>query len=60
MQDALASLGHQRLSGVRREVYMFALVAALSLNYYYMQVMVEIYSLPSTVVFLPHRFGLPS
>ena len=60
MQHALASLGHKRFLGVRREIYMFALVGALSLNYYYMQVMVEIYSLPSTVVFLPHRFGLPS
>ncbi len=60
MQDALANPGPKRFPGVRREIYMCAVVAALSLNYYYMQVMVEIYTLPSTVVFLPHRFGLPS
>jgi len=39
--------------GVGREIYMFAVLVALYLNYYFMQVIVEIDSLPSIVVFIP-------
>lgn len=40
--------------GVGREVYMFAVMAAAYGNYYFMEVMVEIASLPSVVVFVAH------
>jgi hypothetical protein len=40
--------------GVAREIYMFAVMAAAYGNYYFMQVMVEMDSLPSVVVFVAH------
>lgn len=43
------------LLGVSREIYMFAVLAAAYLNYYFMQVMVEIDSLPRLVLFYPLR-----
>jgi hypothetical protein len=39
--------------GIAREVYMLAVLAAAYLNYYFMQVMLEIDSLPRLVVFYP-------
>lgn len=42
------------LFGVSREIYMFALLAAAYLNFYFMQVMLEIDSLPSLVMFYSH------
>ena len=39
--------------GIAREVYMLAVLAAAYLNYYFMQVMLEIDSLPGLVVFYP-------
>jgi hypothetical protein len=47
-----ARQGSERtIFGVRREIYMFAVLAAAYLNYYFMQVMLEIDSLPRLVVF---------
>jgi hypothetical protein len=39
--------------GISREIYMFAVLAAAYLNYYFMQVMIEVGSLPGLVVFYP-------
>jgi hypothetical protein len=42
-----------KLLGIAREVYMLGLLAAAYLNFYFMQVMLEIDSLPKLVVFYP-------
>jgi hypothetical protein len=48
----------KRLLGVRREVWLIGLLAATYANFYFMQVMVEIQTLPSLVVIIPpSRFG---
>jgi hypothetical protein len=39
--------------GIAREVYLFAVLVAVYLNYYFMQVMEEIQSLESIIVFIP-------
>jgi hypothetical protein len=39
--------------GIGREIYMLAILAAAYLNYYFMQVMLEIDSLPRLVLFYP-------
>jgi hypothetical protein len=39
--------------GIAREVFMLAVLAAVYLNYYFMQVMIEIDSLPKMIVFYP-------
>lgn len=39
--------------GIAREVYMLVVLAAAYLNYYFMQVMLEIDSMPRMVVFYP-------
>ena len=41
------------LLGISREIYMLGVLAAVYLNYYYMQVMLEIDSLPRMVLFYP-------
>jgi len=41
------------LFGISREIYMFALLATAYLNFYFMQVMLEIDSLPRLVMFYP-------
>jgi hypothetical protein len=41
--------------GISREIYMFAILAAAYLNYYFMQVILEIDSLPNLVMFYPLR-----
>ena len=45
--------GQTVIFGVAREIYMLGVLAAVYLNYYYMQVMLEIDSLPTLVVFYP-------
>lgn len=44
----------QSLLGVGREIYLFAVMAAAFGNYYFIQVMVEMDSLPSLIVFVAH------
>jgi hypothetical protein len=46
-------LGRTVIFGVGREIYLLGALAAVYLNYYFMQVMLEIDSLPSLVVFYP-------
>jgi hypothetical protein len=41
------------LFGVSRDVYMLGLLAASYLNYYFMQVLLEIETLPRLLVFYP-------
>jgi hypothetical protein len=43
----------KRLFGVMREIYLFAALAAAAANFYFMQVMVQINSMPSLIVFVP-------
>jgi hypothetical protein len=43
----------KRLLGVRREVWLIGLLAATYANFYFMDVMVEIQTLPSLVIFAP-------
>jgi hypothetical protein len=52
-----SSRGHRWRSGsgVIKRTTLLALLAACYLQYYYMQVMVEIYSLPTLVVFVPAK-----
>ena len=45
--------GQSVIFGVAREIYMLGMLAAAYLNYYFMQVMLEIDSLPTMVVFYP-------
>jgi hypothetical protein len=45
--------GQTVIFGVAREIYMLGVLAAAYLNYYFMQVMLEIDSLPTLVVFYP-------
>lgn len=41
--------------GVGREIYLFGVLVAAYLNYYFMEVMVEIGALHSVVIFVPTR-----
>jgi hypothetical protein len=41
----------RRFLGLSREIYMFAVLVAVYLNYYFMQVMIDIGSLPKLVMF---------
>jgi hypothetical protein len=43
----------RKVLGLSREIYMFAVLVATYLNYYFMQVMIEIGSLPKLVLFYP-------
>jgi hypothetical protein len=43
----------RRFLGLSREIYMFAVLVAVYLNYYFMQVMIDIGSLPKLVLFYP-------
>ena len=46
------------LLGLPREIYMFAVLAAAYLNVHFMQVTIDIDSLPSVVVFVLHSAPL--
>ena len=50
--------GARTILGIAREVYMFSILAAAYLNYYFMQVMIEIDSLHTLVVFYPVGAGI--
>ena len=50
--------GQTLIFGVAREIYMLGALAAAYLNYYFMQVMLEIDALPTLVVFYPVIQGI--
>lgn len=53
VSEIAATKKPRRHLGIRREVYFVAALAVSFANYYFMQVMVEINSLPSLIVFVP-------